>query len=320
MAVTIKDNVRIWEAPKRDANECECFYEARARRDMYKFIQENSCRVPKHGSLNYEITINGKVIKKRLVACRGEVYYILPGCRNKGVELQYGVTQLKLTIPKSLTRTEDEVFYDNLDKLQKHLEVDGLWNEVLQSVKLARILGKEYIEELQKADDNTWDRSHFEENFSKAVEYYEHVLKIVEAQNDPKLLEYYKDVAKGHEIGKVEVDYFKCEVIYQGQFFPTPYLPVKTAYELQDNLKIKKMLFHKGSYNSGTTKMILQNIAEAINTKTKYNYKGFNGYDVSFEYNPETNKAWYSEEYVGCANGHYYLALNRTHAVFYETD
>lgn len=41
-------------------------------------------------------------------------------------------------------------------------------------------------------------------------------------------------------------------------------------------------------------------------------------YDVSVE--KRGNKAWYSEEYRGCGNGHYYLALNESTAVFYEDD
>ncbi len=61
-------------------------------------------------------------------------------------------------------------------------------------------------------------------------------------------------------------------------------------------------------------------------------------YDVSFSYNaaplgepmwkeyPDDTKGdgvrrgWYSEEYRGCANGHYYLAINDTHAIYYEDD
>jgi hypothetical protein len=30
--------------------------------------------------------------------------------------------------------------------------------------------------------------------------------------------------------------------------------------------------------------------------------------------------AWYSEEYRGCLNGHYYLMFDATHAIFYEDD
>lgn len=44
------------------------------------------------------------------------------------------------------------------------------------------------------------------------------------------------------------------------------------------------------------------------------------GYDVSFEYNAKEQKAWYSEEYRHCGNGHYYIALDHSCALFIETD
>ena len=61
-------------------------------------------------------------------------------------------------------------------------------------------------------------------------------------------------------------------------------------------------------------------------------------YDISFSYNAGQigkpmwkaypndaqgdgiRRAWYSEEYRDCGNGHYYLAINATHAIYYEKD
>jgi len=83
------------------------------------------------------------------------------------------------------------------------------------------------------------------------------------------------------------------------------------------NLKVKKMKFEKSAeYNQAK----LSEIKNALSKKEKLVLEGDNGYDVSFEYNPERNQAWYSEEYRGCGNGHYYLALGAEHAVFYEDD
>lgn len=79
--------------------------------------------------------------------------------------------------------------------------------------------------------------------------------------------------------------------------------------------KIKKMYF--GKYDNERN---LAQIAAGMERKTPVKVWGKASYDVSFEYNPELNKAWYSEEYRGCGNGHYYLAVDATHAVFYEDD
>jgi hypothetical protein len=61
-------------------------------------------------------------------------------------------------------------------------------------------------------------------------------------------------------------------------------------------------------------------IARDMEEKKECSYRGDNGYDASFSYNPKLNKAWYSEEFRGCGNGHYYVALNSTHCLFVEDD
>ena len=40
----------------------------------------------------------------------------------------------------------------------------------------------------------------------------------------------------------------------------------------------------------------------------------------TFEYKADKNKAWYSEEYRGCGNGHYYIAIDENTALFIEND
>jgi hypothetical protein len=64
----------------------------------------------------------------------------------------------------------------------------------------------------------------------------------------------------------------------------------------------------------------LKIIKEALKNKKETSASGRTNYDVSFSYNPTVQKAWYSEEFRGCGNGHYYLALDATHALFYEDD
>lgn len=84
---------------------------------------------------------------------------------------------------------------------------------------------------------------------------------------------------------------------------------------MQNPAKIKKMYF--GKYRNGE---ILKNISDAIKNKIDIHKCSTASYDVSFEYSAKQNKAWYSEEFRGCGNGHYYLALNDSHALFYEND
>ena len=65
-------------------------------------------------------------------------------------------------------------------------------------------------------------------------------------------------------------------------------------------------------------------VAECIKNGGEFSRRWENGYDNTVEV--ATNKedgykrAWYSEEYRGCGNGHYYLMFDATHAIFYEDD
>lgn len=62
-------------------------------------------------------------------------------------------------------------------------------------------------------------------------------------------------------------------------------------------------------------------IAKTSDNMGEYlSYHNRHGYDNSIEVSGEKGKAWLSREYRGCGNGHYYLLLSPTHAVFYEDD
>lgn len=92
------------------------------------------------------------------------------------------------------------------------------------------------------------------------------------------------------------------------------YVASDYIYELSDCI-LKSMYF--GKWNNEEYK---DKIKDAIDNKKDYHCFAYTNYDVSFEYDTKLNKAWYSEEYKGCGNGHYYLALNNNTAVFCEDD
>ena len=66
--------------------------------------------------------------------------------------------------------------------------------------------------------------------------------------------------------------------------------------------------------------MSLQALKNALKNNLNYSIENRVNYDVSYEYNAETKKAWYSEEYINCGNGHYYLAIDENTAIFCEND
>lgn len=85
-------------------------------------------------------------------------------------------------------------------------------------------------------------------------------------------------------------------------------------YELSE-CKLKNMYFGKWR-----NKDIKEQIQKSLQGRKEYRVEERTNYDVSFSYNPQLQKAWYSEEYKGrgICHGHYYLALDNTLALFCE--
>jgi len=94
-----------------------------------------------------------------------------------------------------------------------------------------------------------------------------------------------------------------------------PFVDTSILWTFANFPRVKKMRFSK--YDNDAR---LQRIQQALDAKKEHHESGVYGYDISFEYNPNKNIAFYSEQFRGCGNGHYYLALNATHALFSEDD
>ena len=83
---------------------------------------------------------------------------------------------------------------------------------------------------------------------------------------------------------------------------------------------------HKGivsiNYHSYEKDLIRKKFADAIKNKEEYDYFWTKGYDnrIGCRNINGHMSAWYSTEYIGCGNGHYYYALDERHAIFCETD
>lgn len=89
------------------------------------------------------------------------------------------------------------------------------------------------------------------------------------------------------------------------------------AWHLSQPLQIKKMRFDA---NADRNTDAFRQINEGIEKGERVYVSGQTSYDVSFSYYPDVRTATYSEEFRGLGNGHYYLALSPTHAVFWEDD
>lgn len=95
---------------------------------------------------------------------------------------------------------------------------------------------------------------------------------------------------------------------------------LKTAYIFEPSECIVKSVY----FGKHVTEQIRRNIATAIELGVDYSSGRIHGnYDYTFELRKDEDglrRAWYSQEYKGCGNGHYYVALSENTALFVEND
>jgi len=233
----------------------------------------------------YLVLANGDRSKHRLGKTADDrIMYMAPGKRSRGYYLRDYYTDAENPVVDiiAITHTSDmeSKWRKTIDKAIKLLEQSKLWPDNLADLRVAREIG---YHKLRAADTAYWGK-YVEDYTANGLEVIKHIKEI-----DARLIKI--DPVDGREFVNTNIVWY----------YDSP-------------LKIKKMNF--GKYQTANR---LQEIKEALVKKEKIHVAGDNGYDVSFEYNGE-DKAWYSEEFRGCGNGHYYLALNDTYAVFYEDD
>ena len=94
------------------------------------------------------------------------------------------------------------------------------------------------------------------------------------------------------------------------------------AYQIFETLA-KKTCFKSIAYHKWDRENRHAMVEKAIREKTDYRHRWEASYDNTLEVQLGKDgklRGWYSEEYRGCGNGHYYLLFDATHAIFYEDD
>ena len=85
---------------------------------------------------------------------------------------------------------------------------------------------------------------------------------------------------------------------------------------------VRKRCWKSIAWSKWERKRMSAEVAECIKNGTDFHRRWENGYDNSLEISFDNvyPRGWYSCEYRGTGNGHYYLLFDATHAIFYEDD
>lgn len=217
----------------------------------------------------------------------GTICYFARRSRKTGYHLPYS-NIVSIEAIKS-RKTPEQKWEDAWSKVIARLEVSGLWENVIEDIRKAFEIGYDKMQEAYK-------------------EYGDISYKQDEREGEVKaFLDKYPKLRTTNEKGMDNInisclwDYYCIPTVKKMRFTPTK--PRRYA-----------------KFETARNEEILNTIQGHMDRKEKYRTSGQASYDVSFEYNPDTNRAWYSEEYRGCGNGHYYIALDATHALFSEDD
>jgi len=225
-------------------------------------------------------------------------------------------------------QNEKDKWEVSINKAIEILENSGLWQDVLENLKIAKSVGYEKLQEAHKVlfSDLLSDKE--KEAIDLAVSFKNNNIslneidKIKENYNnvgiDWEMVKYFYnadlyELNENRAIEKIkEIDNRLIEVFNGKERYITEIL-----FHFVKPLKIKKMYFVKGKANNEAK---LNEIKQAIQNKKEIEVWGRAGYDVSFHYKPIENRAWYSEEFRGQGNGHYYIAISDKYALFMEDD
>ena len=96
--------------------------------------------------------------------------------------------------------------------------------------------------------------------------------------------------------------------------------------QLTEQRQVVSVPYTDGCSKERATERVLQMIEEAKSGKNEEKITPFYWYG-KYDYHVSATKgndglvrAWFSAEYRRCVNGHYYLLLDATHALYYEDD
>lgn len=250
-----------------------------------------------------------------------------------GYKKTHTLTKVEWLVPKP-RKTEEQKFNDRVDKVEGYLKKYNLWPDLQATLRLYRLLGFELTREISR---ESWfstygnvTRDNIQQHIDNSNRLYRQVKEVVDNCDDNELkeivnkLESYPITTEKDLSGFVEEYREKMKPFIGVEIHNVGY--ITRDYNVLIHSKIKKMTFHKSKWNKSITEYTLEQIKEHMEKGEKYTTSGRNGYDVSFEYKPASlsedgkARAWYSEEYRGCGNGHYYLALDDQHALYYEDD
>lgn len=238
--------------------------------------------VQQNGKGKYRVVTQTEVKTIRLaITTLGEVMEMAKGKKRYGYPIGTATIAEWISIaPQTPCVTEEQKWRKGWTKVLARLQASGFWRDVQEDIKVGLDVGLDKIRQMGKL--------RFDESFREKV-----------AEIDPRLV--------------------GCSFI---------------EYQMSGLPRVKTMRF---SDYKPSNEIYRQRIADAVAKNLPCRIDSRASYDVSLEFRPAGHaykegescgksppvpyhRCWFSEEFKGCGNGHYYLALDAIHVLHYEDD
>ena len=216
------------------------------------------------------------------------------GSRSRGWQLYLGNVE---SIEK-IARKEDNGygnFHRNVKRAAEMLEASGLWPKMKEMMKGMATLSEE-------------DFLKMKECYERYDSYY-HITGISYEERN----ELQKKAEEDFQNVMLEKNFPKADFYHWRQ--------------LQKTGQIVSIPYGDGHWDKETARETMKNKVGAWIEEAKEegfirtdSWRGKYDYSIEVSHKGGEKKAWYSAEYKNCGNGHYYLMLDASHALFYEDD
>jgi hypothetical protein len=251
------------------------------------FMNILNTKVPEYGKVKVKLVDNDGITTNHRLARSSQGYVMVMHPERKRYGFYVTWSSFKCIIfPETKETSENDKWVRSWTNVLNRLEKSGLWEDVASDVRVALSVG---YDKMKQSYAQYWERHDYDKLAEEDKINAEKIKEI-----DERLVEYRDD--------------------------GTPFANTSIIWYMSKTAKVKKMHFGKKWLNDKELADIANALENKLPIRVGTDGRITNGYDVSYNYQPEDNKAWYSEEYRGCGNGHYYLALDATHALFYEDD
>jgi hypothetical protein len=243
---------------------------------------------------DFTVTLtDGTTLALRLfVSDNDKVCFYAKGARSRGYQINLGkVERIEAKVKRE--RNKFQQFHKNADKAARLLQASGFWPDIRKRMEVQAAMTEEEYNGLTELYNEYWaiyDKKHLT---------YDEQEKL-QAEVMAKFRAYYEQ--RG-----AESDFYHFQ-------------------QLSETKQIISVPYSNGGYNKqrqvDAAKTLIQQVSDGEPDKHKSTY-WYGSYDYSIEVRKNqdgTLCGWYSAEYKGTGNGHYYLLLDAEHAIYYEDD